>query len=51
MECRELQFGFWGNRVPAAWHPQAWHFFLDDRHALVRWDPDSGSITTVAGGG
>ncbi len=51
MECRDLQFGFWGNRVPTAWHPQAWRYFLDDRSALVRWDPDSGSITSVAGGG
>ncbi len=51
LECRDLQFGFWGNRVPTAWHQQAWHYFLDDRHALVRWDPESGAITTIAGGG
>jgi hypothetical protein len=49
-DCWQLQRGFWWGESPGARRPEAWRFFLDERHALVRWDPDTDTLTTIAGG-
>jgi hypothetical protein len=43
---------FWRTTSPVAWKPEAWRLFsTEDGRAVVRWDPATGGLTTVAGRG
>ncbi|MCU0235428.1 MAG: hypothetical protein MUE90_15530, partial [Thermoanaerobaculales bacterium] len=43
---------FWRTSRPMAWKPEAWRLFrTEGGRAVVRWDPATGGLTTVAGRG
>ncbi len=44
------QHDFWHTATPMSWRPEAWRlFYRDDFRAIVRWDPEAGAFTTIAG--
>jgi hypothetical protein len=40
---------FWRTATPMAWKPEAWRVFRDGSRGVVRWDPATDTLTTIAG--
>ena len=40
---------FWGTTTPMVWKAEAWRVFRDGSRAVVRWDPETDELTTIAG--
>jgi hypothetical protein len=46
----ELQGAFWRPAAAVQWDPGVWHLLLATHKAIVRWDPETDELVTVAGG-
>jgi len=46
----ELQDAYWRSVVPLQWEPGVWHLLLNTDRGLVRWDPETDELVTIAGG-
>jgi hypothetical protein len=45
-----LQGPYWSLIVPVQWEPGIWHFLLNTSKGVIRWDPETDELVTVAGG-
>jgi hypothetical protein len=46
----ELRGPFWNSIVPVQWEPGVWHLLFTTNKGLVRWDPETDELVTIAGG-
>ena len=46
----ELDGAYWRSNVPVEWEPGVWHLLFTTHKGLVRWDPETDELVTIAGG-
>ena len=46
----ELDGAYWRSIVPVQWEPGVWRLLFTTHKGLVRWDPETDELVTIAGG-